>query len=346
MSDNPKSPLLGAEADRQHPRRPASQRSRHSDDDVESTPLLSRESEHRSYDDVHRDPTSPAASSLRSLQNRVTKSKKDIRRWSTIFAITLLCLTVVTILGLGFAAPAVVEEYARESVEFKPTSLSIDSFTSNGVKARIQGDFTLDASKVKKKSVRDIGRAGTWIASKVEAKHSKVQVVLPEYGNLLLGTADIPSVVVDVRDGHVTHIDIVADLNAGDSEAIIRMGRDWVDGRLDRLRVHGQANVRLQSGIFSFGTQSITEYLEFKSKLSINTGCDCRADFGPQVAISLLCLRITYQTPLFMRSYYQKGEQGWPQKLQSRQRIPCLSILLFLLSLLISLLRDVHLRGR
>ena len=173
---------------------------------------------------------------------------------------------MVTILGLGFAAPTVVEEYVRESVDFKPTSLSIDSFTSRGVKARIQGVFTLDASKVKKKPVRDLGRAGTWLARKVEAKHSEVQVSLPEYGDLLLGTADVPSIVVDVRDGHVTPIDVIVNLNAGDTEAIIRMGKDWVDGRLDRLRVLGQANVGLRSGIFSFGTQSVTEYLEFKSK--------------------------------------------------------------------------------
>ena len=266
MSDNPKSPLLGAEESEQTPKRPTSRRAQHSDDDVESTPLLARDGEHQSYGDNVQHPSSPAASSLRSLQNSVKKSKKEIRRWSTVFAVTLLCLIVITILGLGFAAPAVVEEYARESAVFKPTSLSIDSFTSKGVKARIQGDFTLDASKVRKKSVRDLGRAGTWIARKVEAKHSKVQVVLPEYGDLLLGTAEIPSIVVDVRDGHVTPVDIIADLNAGDTEAIIRMGKDWVDGRLDRLRVLGQANVRLKSGIFSFGTQSITEYLEFQSK--------------------------------------------------------------------------------
>lgn len=266
MSGNPKSPLLGAEDNEQRPKRPTSQRSRHSSNDVESTPLLVRDGEHQSYGDNPQQPPSPAASSLRSLQNSVKKSKKEIRRWSTVFAITLLCLIVVTILGLGFAAPAVVEEYARESVDFKPTSLSIDSFTSRGVKARIQGDFTLDASKVKKKPVRDLGRAGTWLARKVEAKHSEVQVLLPEYGDLLLGTADVPSIVVDVRDGHVTPVDVLVNLDAGDTEAIIRMGKDWVDGRLDRLRVLGQANVGLRSGIFSFGTQSVTEYLEFKSK--------------------------------------------------------------------------------
>ena len=266
MSDNARSPLLGADKQHNQPKRPASQRSSHSDNDVESTPLLAQSDEQPSYDERRRGTPSTAASSLRSLQSSVKKSKKDIRRWSTISAITLLCLIVLTILGLGFAAPAVVEEYARESITFKPTSLSVDSFTSRGVKARIQGDFHLDASKVKKKPVRDLGRAGTWIARKIEARQSKVQVVLPEYGDLLLGTADIPPIVVDIRDKHVTHIDIIADLNAGDTEAIIRMGKDWVDGRLERLRVLGQANVPLKSGIFSFGTQSITQYLEFKSK--------------------------------------------------------------------------------
>ena len=268
MSHNPRSPLLGAEDQGQESQRPSFQRPQDSDDDVESTPLLSRADEHRAYHNDPADPSSPAASSLRSLQHSVKESKREIRRWSTVFAVTLLCLIVLTILGLGFAAPAVVEEYARESVTFKPTNLSIDSFTAKGVKARIQGDFSLDGSKVRKKSVRDLGRAGAWIARRVEARHLDVQVVLPEYGDLLLGTAEIPSIVVDVRDGHTTHIDIIADLEAGDTEAIIRTGRDWVDGRLDRLRVLGQANVGLRSGIFSFGTQSVTQYLEFKSKSS------------------------------------------------------------------------------
>ena len=280
MADNPKSPLLGdGSADEPTPQRPTSQHSnlstrsrvskasgesRHSD---ESTPLLSRDIDQREYRDADGDEErpSPAASSLRSLQNGIFGGKgKGITRWTTVIAVIILLLIVFVILGLGFAAPAVVEEYSKEAIVFEPTNLSIDSFTSTGVRARIQGDFTLDASRVRKKSVRDLGRAGTWIARAVESKPSKVEVVLPEYGDILIGTADVPSIVVDVRNGHTTHLDFLTDLTAGDVDGIRRIAMDWLHGRLNRLSVRGTADVGLKSGIFSLGSQKLSEDMLFE----------------------------------------------------------------------------------
>ena len=181
-------------------------------------------------------------------------------------ALSLLSAVVIVILGLGFAAPAVVEEYAKEAVVFEPTDLSIDSFTTSGVKARIRGNFRLDAAKVQKKPVRDLGRAGTWIARAVESRPSYVKVTLPEYDDILLGTALVPSLVVDIRDGHTTYVDFTADLEPGDADGIRRIANDWIDGRLGQLRVQGKANVALKSGIFSLGTQTFSQTLEFKGE--------------------------------------------------------------------------------
>lgn len=279
MSDNPKSPLLGeGSAEEPTPRSPASKhsntsvksknsqhsnRSQHSD---ESTPLLSRDIDHPSHGDADRyeERSSRAASSLKSLQNGFLGRKgKRLTRWTTVFAVTLLLLIVVVILGLGFAAPAVVEEYAKEAIVFEPTNLSIDSFTSTGVRARIQGDFTLDASRVHRKSVRDLGRAGTWIAKAVESKPSKVEVVLPEYGNVLMGTANVPPIVVDIRNGHTNHLDFLTDLNAGDVDGIRQIAMDWLHGKINRLSVKGTTDVSLKSGIFPLGTQSLSENMVF-----------------------------------------------------------------------------------
>ena len=279
MSDNPKSPFLGQERTEQsRPERPASQRSKnstrsrhsqHSSHSAESTPLLSRDIDHRNYNSQSPqddEASSAAASSLRSLQNGESSKGKKFRKWPAALALTLLSLIVLAILGLGFAAPEVVEEYAQQAMVFEPTDLSIDSFTSSGVKARIRGDFTLDASRVHKKSVRDLGRAGTWIAKAVESKRSKVQVYLPEYGNVLLGTADVPPVVVDVRNGHTTHIDLLSDLSAGDIDGIRQIANDWIAGRIGQLRVVGIADVDLKSGIFGIGTQKITHELVFQGQ--------------------------------------------------------------------------------
>ncbi len=275
MSDNDRSPLLGEESAASRPERPASQRSkaskhsRHTDASAESTPLLSRDVEHRDYGDapMNGGAPSPATSSLRSLQNGVSSGKgTKLRRWTIVLAVTILCLIVIAILAFGFAAPAIVEQYAKQAPVFEPTNLSIDSFTSSGVTARVQGSFKLDASRVRKKSVRDLGKAATWIASRVESRQSKVEVFLPEYGNILIGTADVPRLVVDVRDGHTTHLDFLVDLTAGDVEGIQRIGRDWLAGRLDRLRVQGIAEVPLKSGIFGLGTQRLSEDMVFEGE--------------------------------------------------------------------------------
>ena len=171
---------------------------------------------------------------------------------------------MVAILGLGFAAPAIVEEYAKQAAVFEPTDLSIDSFTASGVKARIKGDFMLDATRVQKKSVRDLGRFGTWLARAVESKSAKVRVYLPEYGGALLGTASVPPVVVDIRDRRTTYIDILVDLEPGDVDGVRRVANDWIDGRLGQLRIKGETEVDLKSGIFGLGTQSLSETLLFK----------------------------------------------------------------------------------
>ena len=279
MSDNPASPLLGEErAEESGPERPASRRSKHSTRSnksqrsslsAESTPLLSRDIDHRNYNSApanEDEASSAAASSLRLLQTGDSVKSKRTRRWPTAVALTILSLVVIAILGLGFAAPQVVEEYAKQALVFEPTDLSIDSFTSSGVKARVKGDFMLDASRVRSKPARDLGRAGTWIAKAVESKQSIVQVYLPEYGNVLLGTAEVPPIVVDVRNGHSTHIDFLSDLAAGDVDSIRQIATDWLEGRIGQLRVVGIADINLKSGIFGFGTQRLTHELVFKGQ--------------------------------------------------------------------------------
>ncbi len=233
----------------------------------ESTPLLPRESSRPDYGDgpSHENyPVSAAASSLRSLQHFVPGKGKEKRRWPTVVALTLLFSIITFILVLGFAAPEIVETYAKEAIVFEPTDLSIDSFTSSGVRARIQGDFSLDASRVHKKPVRDLGRFGTWIAQAVESKSSEVEVYLPEYGNVLLGTAHVPGIVVDIRNGHTTHIDFLCDLVAGDLAGVRGIANDWLEGRLGQLRVQGVAKVGLKSGLFSLGAHYFSESLVFK----------------------------------------------------------------------------------
>ena len=176
----------------------------------------------------------------------------------------MLSAVLVVILCLGFAAPVIVEEYAKQALVFEPTNLSIDSLTSSGARARVQGYFSLDASRVKRKPVRDLGRFGTAIARYAESEQSDVKVYLPEYGNVLLGTAAVPRIKVDLRNGHYTGIDFLTDLQPGDISGIRTVAKDWLDGRIGQLRVQGRAEVGITSGLFAFGKQSISKEMLFK----------------------------------------------------------------------------------
>ena len=277
MSDNPSSPLLGNEArkegtdrERTHSQKAnGSQRSKQDPSHDEATPLLSGSSDERQYDGTTANgEDSTAASSLRNLQDGNSEGgKASRRRWPSIVALTALCVILIVILGIGFAAPAAVEEYAQEAAVFTPTDLSIKNFTTQGVEARIQGDFMLDASRVHKKSVRDLGRAGTWLAREVESKESKAEAYLPEYDDILLGSAEIPPIKVNTRNGHNTSIDFVASLKPGDFKDIRHLAKLWLKGQLKDLRIKGKAKVPLKSGIFNLGTQVLEQTLLFKGGL-------------------------------------------------------------------------------
>lgn len=167
---------------------------------------------------------------------------------------------------LGFFAPAAVEEYATQAVDFKATKFSLDSLTQTGVRVQVEGDFKMDASRVKKKSVRDFGKFGTWIAKEVESGPTDVDVYLPEHGNVLLGTARVPGIKVNIRNGHITHISFFTDLEPGSFDGIRNLANDWLDGRLGQIRVKGKATVPLKSGIFRLGNQAIEESLVFEGK--------------------------------------------------------------------------------
>lgn len=230
----------------------------------ENTPLLLRETSHEATDQSQPQRETSASGLLRALSSRSSgDGKGSKRRWPSLLALLLLCILAALIMVFAFITPSVVEKYAQQAVIFEPTSLSIDSFTADGVKARVQGDFMLDASKVEQKNVRNLGRLATWFAREVKTGESDLEVSLPEYGNVVLGTAAIPPIKVSIRNGHSTHVDFLSDLEPGDVDGIRRIAKDWIDGRLGQLRVLGKANVPLNSGIFSLGKQFIQQEITF-----------------------------------------------------------------------------------
>jgi hypothetical protein len=229
----------------------------------ESTPLLHRREDGLIYGTDQRSSRSSSVASHTSLDGGANNKRSRIP-WPTVISLSILTLSVLAILVLAFAAPAAVKEYAEQAAVFKPTTVSINSTTAGGVRARIQGEFVMDSGRVKNKSVRGIGRLATWIAREVETGPSDVEVYLPEYGNVLVGTAALPSIKVDIRNGHHTLIDFLTDLEAGDVRGIHAVAIDWIEGRLGRLNVKGKATIHLKSGLIALGTQVLTDNIIFE----------------------------------------------------------------------------------
>ncbi|KAF1975919.1 hypothetical protein BU23DRAFT_456680 [Bimuria novae-zelandiae CBS 107.79] len=165
---------------------------------------------------------------------------------------------------LCFLATEGIGEYAMQAADFKPTKLSLDSLTDTGVRVQVEGDFTMDASKVKKKSVRNFGRFGTWIAREAETGPAEVDVYLPEYDMVRAGTAKIPGIKVNIRNGHTTHVSFFAHVEPGQFSSLRNVANDWMDGRLSQIRLKGKADVPLQSGLIRLGSQTIEESFTFQ----------------------------------------------------------------------------------
>jgi hypothetical protein len=172
----------------------------------------------------------------------------------------------VALVLVGFLATEAVEEYAMQAADFKPTKLSLDSLTDHGVKVQVEGDFTMDASKVQKQSVRNLGRFGTWIAREAETGPTDVDVYLPEYGNIRVGTARIPGIKVNIRNGHTTHVSFFANVQPGSFEGIRNVANDWMKGNLDQMRVKAKASIPLRSGLIRLGLQTLEHSEVFHSK--------------------------------------------------------------------------------
>jgi len=234
----------------------------------ESTPLLAVEEASAQYgtDDRSIHESGQSTASRRSYASSVASTKRSRRRWPSIVMIALLTVVSLLIIVLGFFVPSAVEEYTKQAAVLEPTNLSLESITTDGVRARIQANFRLDGSRVRNDNVRRIGRVATWTVRQIGTERTTVQVYLPEYGNILLGTADVPPFVIDIRDGHNTAINFVADLAPGDAEGIRTVANDWLEGRLDRIRVQGKANIPLKSGIIPLGTHSVVESLVFEGQ--------------------------------------------------------------------------------
>ena len=258
MSESERTPLLSAAS---------SSHDAPSDTSLESTPLLAKAATAPRYDG--RDGPQADSQSIttrHSDTSSITSSRKISRRWPSIIAIAALALVSIAIIVVAFFVPAAVEEYAKEAAVLEPTNLSLESITTDGVRARVQANFRLDGSRVRNEHVRRVGRLTTWLVKQLGTDETKVSVYLPDYGHVLLGTAVVPPLVINIMDGYNTVVDFVADLVPGEAEGIRTIANEWLDGKLDQLRLRGIADIQLKSGMIPLGTHTVSESLLFEGQ--------------------------------------------------------------------------------
>jgi len=215
----------------------------------ESTPLLSSSSSSDNGYDTQPQPRQRSSSIYSFDSPRVKTTTKS--RVASFIALVLLCLLAILIMLIGFFVPDVMRRYATEAAVIDLKSV-VPEFTDIGARARIHATFSLRSSRVETGYVRNIGRFGTWIARKAETGEAKVDITLPEYNNVLLGSAVVPPIKVSILDGRSTDLDILADLIPPKSVDGVREVIDqWLNKSLDHLHVLGTAQMKLRSGIIS-----------------------------------------------------------------------------------------------
>jgi hypothetical protein len=233
----------------------------------ESTPLLTSSSATPRYDGEQDDHQGDVASVTSRISAPSTGSTKRRQTpWPSIIAIIALAILAIGIMFCAFFVPAAVEEYAKRAAVLEPTNLSIESITSNGVRARIQANFRLDGSRVSNDNARRIGRATTWVVRTLGTDETNLTVYLPDYNQAILGSAVIPPLTISIVDGHNTAIDVIAELAPGEADGIRNIVNDWLDGKLERLRVTGKANISLKSGIIPLGIHPVAESMVFEGQ--------------------------------------------------------------------------------
>ncbi|KAK6499205.1 hypothetical protein TWF506_003833 [Arthrobotrys conoides] len=222
---------------------------------TERTPLICPTVNHRSND-------YNLAPSTCSDHDRIKQGPRSPR----ILVITLvsLCFATLSILFLGFMLPEAVQEYAKKAADVKIDSLSIDSFTEDGIRVRIQGQVVLDAEHVKVFLLRNLGILVGSVARKVKIGSSKALLYLPDYPEGVLGAASYPEFVVSLRDGQTTDIDIICDLIPASLERVKPAIDDYLLGKIHSLRVHVESDMPLTSGAFPLGTHKVTQEIVLK----------------------------------------------------------------------------------
>ena len=160
----------------------------------------------------------------------------------------------------GFA-PAMVEKYLQQAAVVDRPSLSINSFSTSGVRVHVRARTEMDAGRVESWGVRTLGRMGTAVVGSLWVEDFELHIRLPDHGHVLLGSVKVPGMMVSFRDGDVNELDFVANTQPGSLATIYLLANDYMRGSLESLKVVGSVNLTVCKGPLSFNLGAIAHEL-------------------------------------------------------------------------------------
>lgn len=151
---------------------------------------------------------------------------------------------------------------------FDINSIGVDSFTDKGVKLAVQAKINVDARRVKSWGVRTLGKIGTYVVGHVTVKEFDVRARLPDYDNAVVGTARVPGMTIDIRNGHTTSLNFVTDTQPGSVDTIRLLANDYLSGDLSSIKVMGEVDLRIRKWFLSVNPGRMTREIVLEGDFS------------------------------------------------------------------------------
>lgn len=194
-----------------------------------------------------------------SSQETTSPSSLPPSKWKSWKLIALLALvaTFASIMVLGFMVPGAAQRYAEEAPDVTLEGVSVESYTKEGVNVRILGSVHFDATRVKNFDGRNVGRFAGRLLKTVKTGASDIEVFLPGYGETMVGKITVPSMAVDIRNGHTTRLNFTALVQPVSTKIVSMVLSDALMNRLKVIKATAIAKVHVKAGWFSLGKQKI-----------------------------------------------------------------------------------------
>jgi hypothetical protein len=188
------------------------------------------------------------------------------RSWWTIVSIVLLLAITVNIIVFAFVIPSATQNYAAQATTYQLQDIQIQNFTDEGLISKAVVNVTLDASRVKRPSIRRIGLFGTNLFKHVYTKECNVSLFLPQYSSAQVAYAILPPLTIDIRNKHHNILHVITNTTITNEPVAIQLVGDILSGKRSEIKAIGETDVDIKAGIIPLGKHHIVQQVIVKGR--------------------------------------------------------------------------------